>query len=64
MNLTDSLDGDQPVVKPVPAQENTSTERKYTYIYVSNVIRTHDPTVPATKSFRTLDRMVTAVGFQ
>jgi hypothetical protein len=35
--------GDQPVIKPLTAQNNTNTERIQAYIHVSKDIRTHDP---------------------
>jgi hypothetical protein len=41
---------DQPVARPLPAQESMNTEKKQTYIYASSEIRTHDLSVRTGKN--------------
>jgi hypothetical protein len=41
--------GYQPVAEQLPTQDNTNREKKQTYIHASSEIRTHDPSVQASK---------------
>jgi hypothetical protein len=54
---------DQPIAKPLPAQDNTNTEQTYTQTSMPRV--GFEPTIPAFERAKTvyaLDRVATVIG--
>jgi hypothetical protein len=57
--------GDQPVARPIPANNNTNTiNAQNTDIHVLSGIRTHDPSVRAGEEVYALDRTATMIGYE
>jgi hypothetical protein len=54
--------GDQPVVRPLPTQDNTNTEYTHTDIYASSGIRNDGPSVRAGEGGSRLNRAATVIG--
>jgi hypothetical protein len=58
------LDGDQPISRLLPTQDNTHTEKMQTYVHASSGIQNHYPSVfELAKTFHaSVDCVVTVIG--